>query len=167
MALKISWSKRLLLAASPVLLLLAVVVVLKQPWSTPQCVAVVDDYCIDTTAFRTAFQLLIPPDINGERHADDAKGMGVDRLALEGLIERELLIREGRRLGLPLRATAPLTGDYLREGIIHVSVPLSMKDNLPRYLFVAHGRLQFDFRSKTDRQFDERLFARWVTRFTG
>src|SRR5438132_5361373 len=85
------------------------------------CVARVRGWCIDPKDHRAAYQLLTPRDSQGNRLVARAKQMGLSRIALDGLIERELLVTEADRLGL--KVTDDEITDQIYNGWIRVSVP--------------------------------------------
>src|ERR1700758_4151356 len=64
------------------------------------CVATVRGWCIDPKDYRSTYQLLMPMDKEGTRSPARAKAIGLSKLALDGLIERELWRGEAERVGL-------------------------------------------------------------------
>src|SRR5690349_115865 len=63
---------------------------------TQSCAATVHGTCIEPKDHKAAFMLLVPIE-NGARQIGKAKGAHIPQIALEGLIERELLIEEAHR----------------------------------------------------------------------
>src|SRR5215468_6969801 len=85
------------------------------------CVARVRGWCVDPKDHRAAYRILIPRDSQGGLLTGRAKQMGLSKIALDGLIERELLVNEADRLGL--RVTDDEITDEIFNGFIRVSVP--------------------------------------------
>jgi peptidyl-prolyl cis-trans isomerase D len=80
------------------------------------CVARVRGSCIEPKDFLSAYRLLMPT-----RSAQLSRKLNLKRVALDGLVERELLADEGKRLGIAV--TDKEVTDQLYAGYIRVSVP--------------------------------------------
>ncbi|HLK37693.1 MAG TPA: peptidylprolyl isomerase [Polyangiaceae bacterium] len=80
------------------------------------CAARVRGRCIEPRSLSSAYRLIMPT-----HRGRAAKQMNLKRAALDGLIERELLDDEAKRLGLA--ATADEVTDQLYAGFVRVSVP--------------------------------------------
>ncbi len=80
------------------------------------CVARIRGRCIDPKDFASAYRIMMPT-----RSASLSRKMNLKRVALDGLIERELLVDEAKRLGIGV-TDAEVT-DQLYAGYIRVSVP--------------------------------------------
>ena len=80
------------------------------------CVARVRGACIDPKDFQSAYRLLMP-----SRSQQVSRKLNLKRVALDGLIERELLADEAKRLGIAV--TDKEVTDQLYAGYIRVSVP--------------------------------------------
>jgi len=80
------------------------------------CVARVRGRCIDPKDFGAAYRILMP-----SRSAEASRRLNVKRVALDGLIERELLDDEARRLGISVSDDE--VTDQLYSGFVRVSVP--------------------------------------------
>jgi peptidyl-prolyl cis-trans isomerase D len=80
------------------------------------CVARVRGRCINPKDFGASYRILIP-----SRSASVSRRLNLKKLAIDGLIERELLDDEANRLGISV-TDAELT-DQLYSGYIRVSVP--------------------------------------------
>jgi peptidyl-prolyl cis-trans isomerase D len=80
------------------------------------CVARVRGRCIDPKDFGAAYRILMP-----SRSADLSRRMNLKRVALDGLIERELLDDEASRLRIAV--TEDEVTDQLYDGFVRVSVP--------------------------------------------
>jgi peptidyl-prolyl cis-trans isomerase D len=80
------------------------------------CVARVRGRCIDPKDFGAAYRSLMP-----SRSAEASRRLNLKKVALDGLIERELLDDEAKRLGIS--ASDDELTDQLFSGFIRVSVP--------------------------------------------
>src|SRR5271170_7996801 len=80
------------------------------------CAARVRGRCLDPRDFSSAYRILMP-----SRSAETSRRLNIKRVALDGLIERELLIDEARRLGIT--ATEDEVTDQLYSGFVRASVP--------------------------------------------
>jgi len=80
------------------------------------CAAKVHGRCIDPKDFGAAYRMLMPT-----RSASVSRHLNLKRLALEGLVERELLADEAKRLGIGV--TENEVTDQLFAGFVRVSVP--------------------------------------------
>jgi peptidyl-prolyl cis-trans isomerase D len=80
------------------------------------CAARVRGRCIDQKDFDSAYRILMP-----SRSSALSRKMNLRRVALDGLIERELLVDEAKRLGIS--ATDAEVTDQLYSGFVRVSVP--------------------------------------------
>ncbi len=128
------------------------------------CVATVKGWCIDPKDHRSSYRLLIPRDSSGALMTERAKSMGLNRIALDGLVERELLVSEAERLGLTV--TESEVTDELYDGYIHVSVP-SDNPSLAYSLHVGDGRIYVGFRDSKTKTFDMKVYKRTVLNLTG
>ena len=88
---------------------------------TQTCAARVRGTCIEPKDHKSAFLLIIPRDNSGARDFGRAKAQGLPALALEGLIERELLISEAERIGLTVSETE--VDDAIFAGTLRISLP--------------------------------------------
>src|ERR1700721_1294481 len=64
------------------------------------CAARISGWCITPKDHLAAYRILIPRGPGGELQTARAKQMGLYKISLDGLIERELLIREANRIGV-------------------------------------------------------------------
>jgi peptidyl-prolyl cis-trans isomerase D len=103
--------------------------------------------------------MLIPRDQAGNRLMKRAQQMGLPRIALDGLIERELLISEAERIGL--NVTEDEVTEFIFNGIIHLSVP-SDKPELNFSLGVRDGKIGVNFRDPATKSFDEKTYKRML-----
>jgi peptidyl-prolyl cis-trans isomerase D len=80
------------------------------------CVARVRGRCIDPKDFNAAYRVLMP-----SKSQALSRKLNLKRVALDGLIERELLDDEARRLGISV--TDKEVTDQLYDGFVRVSIP--------------------------------------------
>ncbi|MDP9035322.1 MAG: peptidylprolyl isomerase [Myxococcota bacterium] len=80
------------------------------------CAARVRGRCLDPKDFGAAYRILMP-----SRSSTMSRKLNLKRIALDGLIERELLDDEAKRLGL--HVTDAEVTDQLYSGYVRVSVP--------------------------------------------
>jgi peptidyl-prolyl cis-trans isomerase D len=141
------------------------------------CAARVRGRCIDPKDFGAAYRMLLPI-----RSSSVSRKLNLKRVALDGLVERELLRDEAMRLGLTV-TDRELT-DQLFAGFVRVSVPaadpsvlsqvvLSTYQSYARAGFVtpevAQARVDerdtaipVDFRDPKTKTFDMRVYERRV-----
>jgi len=82
------------------------------------CVARIRGRCIDPKDFASAYRILMP-----SKSSTLSRKMNLKRVALDGLVERELLDDEAKRLGIAV--TDSEVTDQLYAGYVRVSVPAS------------------------------------------
>ena len=131
---------------------------------TDRCAAKVYGSCINPKTQRAVYRLLTPRDESGAQDADRAKQMGLGRIVLDGLIERDLLVREANRMGLSV--TDDDVTDSIFRGQILVSVP-SDNPTLSYYLRVNDGKLYAGFKDSKTKKFDQKTYERTVRMYTG
>jgi peptidyl-prolyl cis-trans isomerase D len=141
------------------------------------CAARVRGRCIDPKDFGAAYRMLLPI-----RSSAQSRKLNLKRVALDGLVERELLRDEAMRLGLTV-TDAELT-DQLFAGFVRVSVPaadpsvlsqvvLSTYQSYARAGYVSQEVAQahvdardtaipVDFRDPKTRAFDMKVYERRV-----
>lgn len=115
-----------------------------------QCAIEVHDECVDRKDYYAAYGLIVPRGITNKR----VKDMNLRRHIQEGLVERELLVREAKRLGVSIGEQE--LDDELAEGRAHVSLPvansgfleysLQLGDDWVRYLPVKDQSDKFDYK---------------------
>jgi len=126
---------------------------------TRECAATVKGHCLDPKDHKSAYLMLIPRDQAGNRSMKRAQQMGLAKVALDGLIERELLISEADRVGVT--ATDDEAADFIFNGVVHVSVP-SDRPELLYSLSVRDGKILINFRDQSTKQFDEKTYKRML-----
>ena len=127
------------------------------------CVATVKGFCIDPKTHRAAYSMLMPRDQAGNRLTERAKSMGLNKIALDGLIERELLVSEADRLGLTVSEDEE--NNAVIGGFIYVSVPME-NARMPMQLRVPDGTIYAGFKDQKTKQFDMKVYERAVKVYT-
>jgi peptidyl-prolyl cis-trans isomerase D len=100
------------------------------------CVAHIRGRCLAPKDFSSAYRILMP-----SRSAELSRRMNLKRVALDGLIERELLDDEAKRLGISV--TDEEVTDQLYAGFIRVSVPAAdptVAQAILQEMFQQYGR---------------------------
>jgi peptidyl-prolyl cis-trans isomerase D len=126
------------------------------------CAATVRGNCIDPKDQRATFRMLMPRGPDGEQSMKQARSMGLTRLSLEALVDRELLIAEADRLGLSVSEDE--LNDAIISGWIHVSLPLEKPEVALR---MPGGKLYAGFKDAKTKEFDYKVFERTVRYATG
>lgn len=129
-----------------------------------KCAAKVQGSCIDPKTQRAVYRLLTPRDESGGADAERARQMGLARITLDGLIERDLLVREAGRMGVSITDTD--VTDSIYRGQILVSVP-SDNPSMSYYLRVNDGKLYAGFKDPKTKRFDTKVYERTVRMYTG
>ncbi len=129
-----------------------------------QCAARVDGWCINPKDHLAAFRILIPRGPQGELETRKAKQMGLLRVALDGLVERELLVKEANRLGLIVNDEE--VTDEIYNGFIHVSVP-SDNPGISSQLNVMDGKVYAGFRDPKTKRFEVKVYERAIKALVG
>jgi peptidyl-prolyl cis-trans isomerase D len=143
-----------------------------------RCAARVRGRCIDPKDFSSAYRILMP-----YRSAQQSRRMNLKRVALDGLIERELLDDEAKRLGISVSDDE--VTDQLYAGFIRVSVPAAdptVAQTILQEMFQSYARAGFvtqesamsqlgardaaigpvDFQDPKTKQFDLKTYERRV-----
>jgi peptidyl-prolyl cis-trans isomerase D len=141
------------------------------------CVARVYGRCIDPKDFGAAYRMMMPT-----RSSVVSRKMNLKRVALDGLVERELLVEEAKRLGIG--ATDSEVTEQLYSGFVRVSVPAA-DTSIARAVFtemyqgyarsglvkqdvaLAHlnerdSAIPVDFRDPKTKRFDIKTYERQV-----
>ncbi len=127
------------------------------------CVAKVKGFCIDAREHDSAISIFTPRR-DGVPNKQMAAAMKVRKVALDGLIERELLVAEAERLGLGV--TADEVSNEILAGYMHVSLP-SDNFEFSQRMGVEDGRFYLGFRKGSNDTFDEPTYRSMVRRYTG
>ncbi len=128
------------------------------------CAATVKGNCIDPKSHRASYRVMIPRDQSGNLMTDRAKAMGLNKIALDGLIERELLISEAERLGLTVSEDEQ--NQAVLGGFIYVSVPME-NPRLAMSLRIPDGYIYAGFKDQKTKAFDMKSYERQVRVITG
>ncbi|MEY4544887.1 MAG: hypothetical protein RL685_1082 [Pseudomonadota bacterium] len=95
-----------------------------------ECAVKVGRDCVPPRDFTTAFSLAVRADLS----AKDLKRLGVRQLLLDGLVERQLLVAEARRLGVSISESE--VDEELSLGRFHFSMPAARDGQLPMLTYV-------------------------------
>lgn len=143
----------------------------------PSCVARVRGRCIEPKDFAAAYRILMP-----SRSAEMSRRMNLKRVALDGLIERELLDDEAKRLGISVSEDE--VTDQLYDGFVRVSVPAedpAIAQAIFREMYQSYARaglvsqeiaqahfddrdaaIPIDFRDPKTKVFDMKIYERQI-----
>lgn len=94
------------------------------------CAARVGKRCVAPRDFMAAFQLSVRPDLTPK----ELKRLGIRKMILDGLVERELLIEEAERLGISI--SDDQVDAELALGRFHFSLPAERDGQLPMSTYV-------------------------------
>ena len=141
------------------------------------CAARVRGRCLDPRDFSSAYRILMP-----SRSAETSRRLNIKRVALDGLIERELLDDEARRLGITV--TEDEVTDQLYSGFVRASVPSadpSVAQAIIQEMYQSYARgglvssevaeahvndrdtaIPVDFRDPKSKVFDMKVYERAV-----
>jgi len=124
------------------------------------CAATVRGTCIEPRDHTAAYRLLMP---FGEQGPDSAlaKQMHIPQIALEGLIERQLLDDEAHRIGLTV--TDDEINDAIISGFLRVSIPADkpeLQADLQPPAYDGKRYFGFWFRDPKTKEFDQKIYAR-------
>ena len=141
------------------------------------CVARVRGRCIDPKDFASAYRILMP-----SRSSEQSRRLNLKRVALDGLVERELLGNEAKRLGLSVKDEE--VTEQLFSGFVRVSVPAAdpaLAQSILREMYQAYARaglvsqevalahfndrdtaIPVDFRDPKTKTFDMKAYERTV-----
>lgn len=141
------------------------------------CVARVRGRCIDPKDFNASLRMIMP-----SRSAQMSRKMNLKKMTVDGLVERELLIDEAKRLGVTV--TDEEVTDQLWAGYVRVSIPaaepqientvlqemvqsyvragLVSQDNAQTLLNARETAIPVDFRDPKTKSFDMKTYERTV-----
>jgi peptidyl-prolyl cis-trans isomerase D len=144
---------------------------------TEACAARVRARCIDPKDFTSAYRILMP-----SRSGSVSRRMNIKRVALDGLIERELLDDEAKRLGIAV--TDSEVTDQLYAGYVRVSVPAAdpaVAQSIVNEMYQSYARaglvsadvaqahvnerdtaIPVEFRDPKTKMFDMKMYERQV-----
>lgn len=141
------------------------------------CAARVRGRCLDPRDFSSAYRILMP-----SRSSETSRRLNIKRVALDGLIERELLVDEARRLGIT--ATEDEVTDQLYSGFVRASIPSAdpaVAQQILQEMYQSYARtglvssevaqahfndrdtvIPVDFRDPKSKMFDMKVYERAV-----
>ncbi len=116
------------------------------------CVARVRGRCIDPKDFGSAYRMMMPA-----RSAEASRRLNLKRVALDGLVERELLDDEAKRLGIS--ASEDELTDQLYAGFVRISVPAadpSVAEQVLVQMYQSYARMGFVSQENAQAHFSSR-----------
>lgn len=128
------------------------------------CAATVRGFCIDPKSLRASYRMIMPRGRSGEVLTARARQMQLSRIALDGLVERELLVGEAERLGLTV--TEDEVTESIFDGFIWLSLPSDAPD-LGFSLGIPDGHVYAGFKDPKTKEFDLKVYERNVKALTG
>jgi parvulin-like peptidyl-prolyl isomerase len=129
-----------------------------------QCVATVRGWCVDPKDFRSSYRLLMPRDQEGTPSPARARSIGLSKITLDGLVERELLYGEAEQIGL--KVTDDEITDQIYQGWVHVSVPAADPQIFGK-LSVRGDKIYVGFKDQKTKQFDMKVYERSIRNIVG
>jgi peptidyl-prolyl cis-trans isomerase D len=137
-------------------------------WQT-ECAIELDGECVDSKDYFSAYGLIVPRGIQPKV----SRELALKRRTLDGLVERELLYAEAKRLGLGV--SEEVLDQELTAGRAHVSLPAADIDSFSYRLGLcriqerggcepgtAMGVRQIRVRRTADEAFDYKLYEREI-----
>ncbi len=141
------------------------------------CAARVRGRCLDPKDFNSAYRILMP-----SRNAAASRRLNAKKVALDGLIERELLDDEAKRLGITVSEDE--VTEQLYQGFVRASVPSSdpvLAQQILQEMYQSYARsglvsqevalahfndrdtaIPVDFRDPKSKMFDMKIYERQV-----
>lgn len=128
-----------------------------------ECAAQVRGSCIEPREFFAELALIAPGRMFD---AEQVRAMGLRRLVLEGMVERELLVHDAKRLGISVSEDE--LSDELIAGRMRVSLPADKAPMLAYSLRLADDLVRLlPVTDPETNQFDIKIYERMVRQFTG
>lgn len=126
-----------------------------------ECAVEVFDQCVDRKEYFAAYGLIVPRGMQPKR----VRAMGLRKQVMEGLVERELLRAEAKRLGVGISEAD--IDDELATGRAHVSLPVGQVGWLSYNLQLAEGGIRLlPVKSVATNEFDYKIYERIVRNTT-
>ncbi len=131
------------------------------------CAVEVEGKCVEVGDYNALVRLIAPPGASNKQLAK----MGFTKFAIEALVERELLLKEARRLGVAISDDD--VDDELAAGRVHFSWPVDAP--IPRALAAGQpfpklganeAVVQLNFSDPSSGAFDFKKYQRQVQRLT-
>jgi peptidyl-prolyl cis-trans isomerase D len=130
------------------------------------CVATVRGWCIDPKDHRAAMFLLARSGEGRELSPAQLKRLKIKKLALDGLIERELLVGDADRLGIT--ATEQEVTDQLFDGFVRASIPADDDPAATGQLPIGREAVKhLNFEDSKTGAWDSKVYERRVRAETG
>lgn len=121
------------------------------------CAVEVNGECITDTDYWAAYQLIAPRGADAQR----LRSMGIRRQTAEGLVERQLLLEDAKRLGISV-SEDELSGE-LSEGRAHVSLPVDKARQLGYALGIEEPMYRLlAVKDRKTKKFDTKAYEREV-----
>jgi peptidyl-prolyl cis-trans isomerase D len=128
------------------------------------CAVKVGSACVDPRTHRAVYRLLMPRDRDGATDIKRARSMGLSKTVADGLVERELLLKEAARVGLTV--TDREVTDSIVNGFIRVSVP-SDNPQATMSFRLDDGRMYAGFKDAKTKKFSEKAYEKQVKQYAG
>jgi peptidyl-prolyl cis-trans isomerase D len=126
-----------------------------------QCAVEVHNECVDRKEFFAAYGLIVPRGFTNKR----VRSMSLRKHIQEGLVERELLVREAGRLGVSISDEE--LDDELSSGRAHISLPIGNAAWLGYSLELGEDWVRpLSVKSAQTNQFDYKIYERVVRNAT-
>ncbi len=126
-----------------------------------ECVVTVRGHCVTPRGYNGARRMFMRR-MGGD--PEQARSMGLNRVVIDGLVERELLVADAQRLGLTV--TEPEMNEQLVAGIVHLSLP-SDKESMAYSLRMDQGRAFENFKDPKTKKFDLKTYEKSVKLIAG
>lgn len=127
----------------------------------PTCAAEVQGKCIPASHFSAAYRLIAPRNAD----ADRLRAMGLRRQVMEGLVDRQLLANDAKRLGLAI-SDEEVTVE-LANGRGHVSLPADKLRQLGYALGLADDSIRFlPVKNPKTNKFDPKVYEKEIRLIT-
>lgn len=132
-----------------------------QAKSGPDCAAEVSGKCLRSNHYWAAFRLLAPRGVNDA----ELKRIRLRQMTLDGLIERDLLVADAKRLGISV-SEEELTRE-LASGRLRVSLPAASAHLIGYHLGLAGGSMRYaNFNDRKTNTFSPKNYREQVTELT-
>jgi peptidyl-prolyl cis-trans isomerase D len=123
----------------------------------PTCAAEVQGKCIPASHFNAAYRLIAPRNAD----ADRLRAMGLRRQVMEGLVDRQLLASDAKRLGIAI-SDEEVTAE-LANGRGHVSLPADKLRQLGYALGLADDSIRFlPVKNPKTNKFDPKVYEKEI-----
>jgi peptidyl-prolyl cis-trans isomerase D len=125
------------------------------------CAVKVVDRCIDRKEYFAAYQLIVPRGFPNKK----VRELGLKKVVMQGLVERELLDREAERLGIGV--SEETLDDELSAGRARVSIPIAQLGMLAYSLGLNQDMIRLlPVKSAQSDEFDYKIYERVVRNTT-